>query len=213
MRGRFVTLEGGEGAGKSTQARHLAERLREAGHTVVVTREPGGSALAERIRDFLLAGSAKPLGSVAEAMLFHAARHDHLETLIRPALARGDWVISDRFADSTRAYQGAAGAADTGLLARVETAVVGDTRPHLTLVLDLPPEIGLARAGARNSIPDRFEDEAITFHATLREAFRAIAAAEPERCVLIDAIADPESVAAAIWQAVETRLKPEAADV
>lgn len=213
MRGRFITLEGGEGAGKSTQARLLAARLREAGRAVVVTREPGGSSLAERIRDFLLGGGAKPLGPVAEAMLFHAARHDHLETLIRPALGRGDWVVSDRFADSTRAYQGAAGLADAALLARIEAAIVGDTRPDLTLVLDLPPEIGLARAGARSNTPDRFEGEALAFHRTLRDAFRAIAAAEPERCVVIDATHDREIVAAAIWQAVAARLKPGAAHV
>ena len=208
-RGKFITIEGGEGTGKSTQARKLAERLEQAGLDVLVTREPGGSERAEKIREFLLSDKAKIIGPFAEAILFSAARDDHLERAIRPALAEGKWVVCDRFADSTRAYQGA-GALSEELIEQLELLVVGETRPDLTLVIDLPADQGLERARARakesGSKTDGFEARAITFHDRLRQAFLEIAKNEPERCTVIDGSLDEESVAAAIWQAVEERL-------
>jgi dTMP kinase len=206
--GRFITFEGGEGAGKSTQIERLNRRLRASGIDTVITREPGGSPKAERIREVLLAGRAKPLGPFAEAVLFAAARADHLEKTIRPALARGAFVLCDRFSDSTRAYQGALGKVEEGLLAGLERIVVGGTRPDLTLVLDVPAQIGLARAGTRRkrSRADRFEAEGAPFHEALREAFRSIVLAEPERCVLIDAVPGPDEVERAIWEVVRRRL-------
>ena len=206
--GRFITLEGGEGAGKSTQLRRLLARLQAAGIDAVGTREPGGSTGAEIMRHLILSGAAKPLGPLAEATLFAAARADHLDATIRPALARGAWVVCDRFADSTRAYQGALGNVDPRLIAALEQVTVGETRPDLTLILDLPAEVGLARAAARSGRDaDRFESEGLAFHLALREAFRALATSEPERCVLIDASFEAEAVEEAIWQAVSTRLK------
>lgn len=206
--GRFITLEGGEGAGKSTQVRRLLERLQAAGIDAVGTREPGGSTGAEIMRHLILSGAAKPLGPLAEATLFAAARADHLDATIRPALARGAVVVCDRFADSTRVYQGALGNVDPRLIAALEQVTVGETRPDLTLILDLPAEEGLARAAARSGQgADRFESEGLAFHRALRAAFRALAANEPERCVLIDASGTPEAVEEAIWQAVSTRLK------
>jgi dTMP kinase len=209
-RGRFITLEGGEGAGKSTQQRRLVGWLESLGVMAVPTREPGGSPLAEEIRALLLSASAERLGPVAEALLFAAARSDHLERTVRPALARGDWVVCDRFADSTRAYQGAAGGLDAAIVDELERIAVGETRPDLTLILDVAPEIGLARAGVRRGAGevDRFEREALAFHQTLRAAYRAIARAEPGRCVLIDAMAGEDAVAAAIRAAVDERLAP-----
>ncbi|MGU3360762.1 dTMP kinase [Methylobacterium sp. M6A4_1b] len=210
--GTFVTFEGGEGAGKSTQIRRLAAQLRlESGRPVLTTREPGGSAKAERIREALLAGLAKPYGPFAEALLFSAARIDHLDTLIRPALARGEIVLCDRFADSTRAYQGAAGGLDPAALRALEGVVVGPTRPDLTLILDCDPELGLARARARrdagaDGAVDRFEAEALAFHARLRSAFLAIAAEEPGRCAIVDAALPADAVEAAIRAVVAERL-------
>ena len=148
-RGRFITFEGGEGTGKSTQARLLAERLTGAGREVVLTREPGGSAGAEAIRALLVTGSVDRWSATTETLLMHAARRDHIERLIGPALERGAWVVCDRFADSTRAYQGAAGGAPAELIAALEREVLGDVTPDLTLVLDLPPADGLARAAGR----------------------------------------------------------------
>jgi len=159
------------------------------------------------LREIILSGEAAKFGAGAEALLFSAARIDHIDTIIEPALARGEWVISDRFADSTRAYQGAAGRLDRAFIRRLEQVAVGDRRPDLTLVLDLPPEQGLARAKARrgSDAADRFESEGPAFHRTLREAFLAIAREEPERCVVIDAgRAEPE-VAEAIWSVVVER--------
>lgn len=209
MSGRFITFEGGEGAGKSTQIERLARRLEARGVPVVATREPGGSERAERIRAILLAGGAKPLGRLAEALLFSAARADHLETRIRPALRGGAFVLCDRFADSTRAYQGLDGGLDPGVIAGLERIVVDETKPDLTFILDLPAEIGLARAAERRSAraatADRFEAEAAEFHDRLRQAFLAIAAAEPERCVVIDAAADRDAVEERIWALVEER--------
>lgn len=209
-RGRFITFEGGEGAGKSTQVRRLAERLTAGGREVVTTREPGGSPGAESIRDIVLKGAADRWSPVTEALLMYAARRDHIERVILPALARGAWVICDRFADSTRAYQGGAGGVDRGLIDALEDHVLDGARPNLTLVFDLPPEVGLERAHARAGAEMRFESKGMAFHTRLREAFRAIVAAEPQRCVLIDAGGDIEAVAAAIWDAVSDRLAVDA---
>jgi dTMP kinase len=213
MRGRFITFEGGEGTGKSTHTKLLAERLGAAGIEVVLTREPGGSPGAEIIRHVILSGAAKPLGPEAETMLFASARDDHLRTTIRPALARGAWVICDRFADSTRVYQGIVGSVDPRLIGELERITVGDTVPDLTFVLDVPADLGLVRAGNRRgeAEADRFESEAPDFHEKLRAGFRALALGEPDRCVLIDATAPRPDVAAAIWSIVEKRLNPAAA--
>lgn len=205
-RGRFITLEGGEGGGKSTQGRRLAERLRAAGKTVMLTREPGGSPGAEAIRELLVTGAADRWSPITETLLMYAARRDHLERAIRPALERGDWVVSDRFANSTRAYQGAGGDAPASLIQALERYVVGETRPDLTLVLDLPAELGLARAASRPHAETRFESKGEAFHQRLREGFLAIARVEADRCAVIDATATEKAVADAIWAAVETRL-------
>ena len=207
-RGRFITLEGGEGVGKSTQAKLLAKRLEEAGVKSLVTREPGGSPQAEALRRVILSGAAAPFGPSGEAILFSAARIDHIDNTIAPALAAGQWVICDRFADSTRAYQGAAGKLDPGLIDSLERIAVGQTRPDLTLVLDMPVDKGLQRAAERRadaSSPDRFESEGRAFHETLRRAFLDIAAAAPERCVVIDADRPSEDVAKDIWARVRQR--------
>jgi dTMP kinase len=212
MWGRFITLEGGEGAGKSTQVRLLAEHLGASGLPVTVTREPGGTPRAEAIRAFLLSGRAEPLGPEGEAVLFSAARADHVERLIRPALARGRWVISDRFADSTRAYQQAAGGVDPRIVRALERLAVGWTKPDITLILDLPAELGLARMAARAGGeggaggPDRFERDAVELHERRRQAFLAIAEAEPGRCVVIDAAQETAAVAEVVRNAVSARL-------
>ena len=206
MGGRFITFEGGEGTGKSTHVAMLGDRLRAFGIRAVLTREPGGSPGAEIMRYVLLSGAARPLGANAEAVLFAAARDDHLNTLIRPALAQGRWVVCDRFADSTRAYQGAAGGTDPGLIAALETYILEDTRPDLTLVFDLPVAVGLERAYARAGAEMRFESKGMAFHERLRDGFRAIAEGEPDRCAVIDATASMDAVEAAVWNAVESRL-------
>ena len=209
-RGRFITLEGGEGAGKSVQTERLAAKLKTLGLKVVRTREPGGSPRAELLRQALLSGFAAEFGPEGEALLFAAARIDHLDKTIAPALKRGAWVVCDRFADSTRAYQGAAGNLPQGWIARLEEVAVGPLRPDLTLVLDIPPTVGLERARRRRgeAAADRFEFEGLAFHETLRRAFLAIAASEPQRCAVVDASTTEEEVAADIWSAVETRLDP-----
>ena len=211
MRGKFITFEGGEGTGKSTQAAMLALRLEALGMAVQLTREPGGSPGAEIIRHVLLSGAAKPFGPDVEAMLFAAARDDHVRCTILPALDAGKWVISDRFADSTRVYQGALGRVDQRLIKGLERVSVGDLVPDLTVILDLPVEIGLERARLRRGgagEADRFEAENFEFHQKLREAYRTIAQAEPERCVVIDATGAKEEIAKAIWETVKTRLDP-----
>jgi dTMP kinase len=205
-RGRFITFEGGEGAGKSTQVRTLAERLAKASIEAIATREPGGSPGAEAIRSLLVTGETDRWSPTSETLLLYAARRDHIERTIRPALERGQWVICDRFADSTRAYQGAAGGASEDLIAALEAAVLMDTRPDLTLMFDLPPDVGLARAAGRGGAEARFEAKGLDFHARLRARFLAIAQAEPERCVVIDAQPGPEQVSQAIWTAVSGRL-------
>lgn len=201
-RGRFITLEGGEGAGKSTQARRLAAFLEQRGLEVVLTREPGGSPGAEILRHVLLSGGAEPFGPEAETMLFAAARRDHLTTTILPALARGAWVICDRFADSTRVYQGHAGKVSLDFVMALERVTVGPDGPDLTLILDLPAKVGMARVASRGGTADRFEKEGLAFHNKLRQGFRSLVRSEPERCKLIDASADADVVADAIRNVV-----------
>jgi dTMP kinase len=209
-RGRFITFEGGEGAGKSTQIKKLADRLKAARMRILVTREPGGSPGAEIMRHLVLSGMGKLLGPEAETLLFAAARDDHVRTVIQPALNQGAWVLCDRFADSTRAYQGSLGRVSPDLINAMQRVTIGDLKPHLTIILDLPVEIGLQRAAARrgSGTPDRFEGEQLSFHQGLREAYRRIAEDEPARCVLIDANSDPDTVAARIWAALRERLLP-----
>jgi dTMP kinase len=206
--GRFITFEGGEGSGKSTQIRTLAERLNAAKLRVTVTREPGGSPGAEIIRHLVLSGMGKLLGPDAETLLFAAARDDHVSSVIKPALKQGTWVLCDRFSDSTRAYQGSLGKVSPAILNAMERVTIGDLKPDLTIVLDVPVEIGMKRAAARrgSAAPDRFEAEDLNFHQQLREAYRRIAVSEPQRCVLIDASAEPDIVAARVWSAVRDRL-------
>ena len=203
MDGRFITFEGGEGAGKTTQIRHLADRLKSSGIAVVETREPGGSERAEAVRNLLLSGMVEALGAEAEAILFAAARADHVGRLIVPSLDRGDWVLCDRFADSTRAYQGAAGL-DEMTIDLLERAAVGAAKPDLTLILDLPVASGMARVKGR-AAPDRFERDPDSEHAKRRAIFLEIADKEPERCRIIDASGDEDAVAASVWSAVFER--------
>lgn len=214
MAGKFITFEGGEGAGKSTQIGRLADRLRAAEHAVVVTREPGGTPTAEAIRKVLLSGAGKRLGPDGEAVLFAAARADHVDRVIRPALQADTWVLCDRFSDSTRAYQGTGGVDDATLKA-LERVAVGRTQPDLTLILDLPVKVGLARLARRHRQAgegaDRFEADDTEQHERRRRAYLAIAAAEPERCVVIDASGNEAATADAIWQAVSARLLAQAA--
>jgi dTMP kinase len=206
-RGRFISFEGGEGSGKSTQIRLLAGRLAAAKQRAIVTREPGGSPGAEIIRHLVLSGMGKLLGADAETLLFAAARDDHVHTIIEPALKQGVWVLCDRFFDSTRVYQGALGKVAPGILNAMQRVTIGDLKPDLTIILDVPVEVGLMRAAARrgNAAADRFEAEDIKFHQELREAYRQIAVAEPQRCVLIDATAEPDIVAANVWSALRDK--------
>lgn len=204
--GRFITLEGGEGAGKSTQIARLSDWLRQKGRTVVTTREPGGSPGAEMIRKLLVEGPAERWDGTTEALLHFAARRDHLRSTVWPALKGGDWVISDRFADSTVAYQGHGHGLDRGILERLYQVAVGDFRPDLTLILDLPIEAGLARAAARRGSETRYESLPKEFHERVRTGFLDIARREPGRCVVVDATQGIEAVAAAIAQAVAQRL-------
>jgi len=204
-RGRFITFEGGEGAGKSTQLKRLVQRLGGRGLEVVATREPGGSAGAEAIRELVLNGAADRWSPVTETLLMYAARRDHIERVIEPALARGAWVVCDRFADSTRAYQGAGGGIEADFIAELERRVLGETRPNLTLIFDLPTQTGLSRAQARGG-EMRFESKGLAFHERLREAFLAIARDEPQRCALIDATGSMDAVEDAVWGAVAQRL-------
>jgi len=206
MSGRFITFEGGEGAGKSTQLALLAERLRAAGNKVVTTREPGGSKGAEDIRGLLVQGDVDRWDAVTEALLHTAARRDHLVKTVWPAMAEGAWVLCDRFADSTIAYQGYGHGFPIETISALTRIAVGDFAPDLTLVLDLPVEAGLARAGGRGGAEDRYERMGEAFHRRLRQGFLAIAAAEPGRCVVIDANRSVAEVQAAIVAAVDERL-------
>jgi len=198
---RFITFEGGEGGGKSTQLRLLVEALRKTGETVVATREPGGAPGAEEIRRLLVEGEPGRWSPEAEALLHFAARAEHLDSVIRPALAAGQWVICDRFADSTMAYQGFGQGVDRTWLKQLRMHVVGATEPGLTLILDLPATTGLGRSSAQQ----RYERMGRGFHERLREGFRAIAAEEPDRCLVIDAGRPIEAVAAEIRSAVQDR--------
>lgn len=204
----FITFEGGEGAGKSTQVARLADRLRNAGHDVVTTREPGGSPDADAIRQLLVTGETGRWSVAAEACLNYAARESHLSHTIRPALESGKTVLCDRFADSTRAYQGIAGGLDLDLVEQLDRAIVGSTQPDITLVFDLPAETGLERARQRGG-EDRFERKGLAFHRQLREAFHQIAQQHPQRCHVIDASASVDDVSEQIWQTVSDRLAQE----
>ena len=201
-RGRFITLEGGEGAGKSTQVAKLAERLRAAGHQVLATREPGGTAFAEAIRAVLVGRAAEGVDPIAEALAHFAARADHVARRILPALEAGHHVVSDRFFDSTFAYQAVAGGIDASRFAQIRAAAIGSFAPDLTLVLDVPIALGMARARDAN----RYEALGEAFHARVRAAFQALPAAEPARCVLIDASSEADTVALVITEAVRERL-------
>ena len=204
--GRFITFEGGEGAGKSTQLKRLVARLQTAGREVVATREPGGSSGAESIRELVLKGAADRWSPVTETLLMYAARRDHIERVIRPGLERGAWVVCDRFADSTRAYQGGAGDVAPQLIAAMETHILEATRPDLTLIFDMPVDIGLQRAHERAGSEMRFESKGVAFHERLRAALLEIARAEPERCAIIDACGTLDEVEAQVWAAVAGRL-------
>ena len=212
-RGRFLTVEGGEGTGKSTQVGLLVSALARAGIPALRTREPGGAPGAEDIRKLLVEGDPGRWDAQSEALLMVAARRCHLTAMVWPALAQGTWVVSDRFADSTLAYQGSAGGVPRADLEALHRIIAGDFAPDLTLILDLDPEVGLKRAVKRRGRgpADRFESEGLPFHKTLRRAFLDIAAAEPLRCAIIDADRSEDDVAAAIWSAVQYRLDPASA--
>ena len=206
-RGKFITIEGGEGAGKSTQIPLLAEALRGAGVRVHTTREPGGSPGAEEIRKLLVTGETGRWDAASEALLHFAARRDHVENVVRPKLEAGDWVISDRFADSTMAYQGYAQGLGRDAVETLYRLTLGGFGPDLTLILDLPVERGLSRAGARrNDGEDRYERLGPEFHQRLRDAFQDIAKRAPERCIVIDATGDVATVQAALRTAVTAKL-------
>jgi dTMP kinase len=212
-RGFFITFEGGEGAGKSTQIDRLARKLRAKKYDVLLTREPGGSPGAEAVRHVLLSGAAEAFGPEMEALLFAAARSDHVEQVIRPAVERGAIVLCDRFLDSSRVYQGVTGGLDPAFMASVERVAINGMMPDMTLILDIDPAEGLKRATARRGSgdqPDRFEKEALAVHQRRREAFLAIAEAEPGRCVVVDAARDSEEVedivTAAVFAALEARM-------
>lgn len=205
-RGLFITIEGGEGGGKSTLRAGLAEALRASGLRVVETREPGGTAGAEQIRALLVTGDADRWGPLSEALLVYAARADHVARVIAPALAEGAIVLCDRFCDSTMAYQGYAGGLGRAAIETLDAVTIAQTRPDLTLLLDLPVEIGLARAAARHGGEARFEGKGAAFHQALREAFLDIAAREPQRCRVLDAQSPAEAVCAAALALIRERL-------
>lgn len=211
--GKFITLEGGEGVGKSTQAALLRTALEARGVEAVITREPGGTAFAEAVRDFILHGSrSTPATPLAETLMFFAARADHVSQLIAPALAAGKWVICDRFTDSTRAYQGAASGVGDDVILAIDRIAVGTTQPDLTIVLDLPADAGLRRADARrtaggaDAARDTFEARTIAFHERIRAGFLAIAKREAQRCAVIDASRTPDEVGTDVWAVVRARL-------
>ncbi|RUO98813.1 dTMP kinase [Hyphomicrobium sp.] len=206
-RGKFITFEGGEATGKSTQARRLAERLERTGIPVVVTREPGGTPVGEDVRELIL--KDRPTDPVTELLLFAAARAEHVTSVIRPALDEGTWVISDRFIDSTRVYQGKLYGLEREFIEQLERFTVAPDYPNLTLILDLPASAGIERAQLRGTL-SRYDAERIETHEALREGFLEIAEAEPQRCVLIDAHLPVASVETAVWQAVTAHLLAEA---
>ncbi len=220
--GKFITFEGGEGSGKSTQARMLVEHLRAAGRDVVLTREPGGTPFAEQVRALLLDPATAAHAPLSEALLFYAARADHLEKVIRPALAAAKWVVCDRFSDSTDVYQAHAGGLDRAMFETLEHAVVASTRPSLTFVIDIDPAVGRQRAlqrrvgeggsavgaAASDDGGDTYERRDMAFHEALRQGFLAIAEAEPQRCVVIDGARSRDEVAATIRAVIAERLPP-----
>jgi dTMP kinase len=213
VKGFFITFEGGEGAGKSTQIERLAAKLRAKKYAILVTREPGGSPGAEAVRHVLLSGAAEPFGPKMEALLFAAARSDHVEQVIRPAIERGAIVLCDRFIDSSRVYQGVTGGLDPAFMAVVEQVSINGMVPDMTLILDIDPAEGLKRAAVRrspNDVPDRFEKETVSIHQQRREAFLAIAESEPKRCVVIDASRSPceveDAITAAVFSGLEARM-------
>lgn len=207
MSGFFITFEGGEGAGKSTQMAMLASSLSASGHDVVMTREPGGSPGAEAVRHVILSGLAEPYGPVLEAILFATSRNDHVEQVIRPAVAAGKIVISDRFADSSRVYQGMSGALDYDFVEQLQQLAINGMVPDLTIIMDIDPNIGLQRAAIRRAGPaDRFEKETVAMHQKRREGFLTIAEREPNRCVVIDATQDQAKIASDILALVNMRL-------
>ncbi len=209
-RGFFITFEGGEGTGKTSQINILKTKLKALNVPVIATREPGGTPGAEAVRHVLLSGKAESLGAEAEAILFAAARSDHIEQVIRPALSEGAIVLCDRFIDSTRVYQGVTGKVDIELLKKLESVVCDGAFPDLTLILDIPPEEGMIRAGARrksSETADRFERENLEVQRKRRDAFRKLAENEPDRCVLIDASGSENEVSDRIWSIVEPRLQ------
>jgi dTMP kinase len=203
--GRFISFEGGEGSGKSTQLRRLAAMLGERGIACVVTREPGGCPGAEEIRRLLVEGETGRWQPMTEALLHYAARVEHVARTIKPVLERGDWVLTDRFADSTMAYQGYGHQLGPLAVTALHSLTLGTFQPDLTLVFDVPVDQGLARARARGGAEDRYERMDVAFHQRLRDGFLAIARAEPARCVVIDASADVDSVARAAWAAISAR--------
>ncbi|MER8656719.1 dTMP kinase [Mesorhizobium sp. M0847] len=210
--GFFITFEGGEGAGKSTQIERLAQKMRAKKYDVLLTREPGGSPGAEAVRHVLLSGAAEPFGPKMEALLFAAARSDHVEQVIRPAVECGSIVLCDRFLDSSRVYQGVTGGLDPAFMEALEDVAINGMMPDMTLILDIDPAEGLRRAAARRGAedgPDRFEKETLDIHQRRRDAFLAIAAAEPDRCIVIDASAPPatveDAITAVVFAALEAR--------
>ena len=204
-RGRFITFEGGEGTGKSTQSKRLVAALEARGLDVVLTREPGGSPAAETIRGLLLSGRAKPLGVLGEAYLFAAARIDHVAELIEPALGRGAFVVCDRFADSSRVYQGTAGGLSADVVDGLVDAAIGSTIPDLTVIIDVPVSVGLARVGHRSEGTDRFESDAVAVQEARRRGFLALADRFPERCVVVDGSREKDVVSAEILELVTRR--------
>ncbi len=206
-KGRFITLEGGEGTGKSTLLAALRGKLEAAGYSVVVTREPGGTELAETIRNLVLhPPEGQVWSSMAEALLMNAARTDHLEKMIRPAITAGTWVLCDRFADSTRVYQSVQKGVSIEVLKMLERSVLGDTRPDLTLVLDAPVELAASRRAERGGQVDAFEMRDQAFHEAVRQAFLDVAKDEPSRCAVLDSSRTAEDVATQAWKAIEGRL-------
>ena len=212
MKAGFITLEGGEGAGKSTQARKLAAAIEACGLACVTTREPGGSPGAEDIRNLLVNGEPGRWDALTETLLLFAARSDHVSRTIRPALDAGRFVICDRFTDSTYAYQGAGRGTPRETIRRIESIVLEDFKPDLTVILDLPVETGLRRAQARGPAEGRFEKFDAAFHERLRQAFLDIAKRAPERCMVVDAGGNEDDVASAIWRGVARRFDIRIAD-
>lgn len=201
-RGKFITIEGGEGAGKSTNIPFIETYLRDKGINLVMTREPGGTPLAERIREILLDKSETSMSDDTELLLMFAARAQHLAQLIRPALEQGQWVICDRFTDATYAYQGGGRGIDPERIAQLENWVQGSLRPDLTIIFDLPVEVGMARAGQRSD-PDRFEQENVAFFNRVRQCYLDRANATPERYAIIDASPDLDTVQASIKRVLD----------